>query len=164
MINYKIVDAKIEDIPTLIEMQHKLGEVDKTYDYRIAKDKKVEYFDKKALEKLIKSKFGKILLVKVKNQIIGCCYGEIIKQKASFAKFQNLGFMSILYIEKEYRNKSLGRKVFQGIVDWLLDNKIEDIRFSVYTDNKKGIKLYKKLGFVEYKLQMSYKGKSKDNN
>lgn len=70
-------------------------------------------------------------------------------------------------ITKEYRNIGLGTALLSECVDWAKQNPIlELIWLQVYTDNKLGVSLYKKMGFSENGLIKNFfkhKGNYYDN-
>jgi len=53
-------------------------------------------------------------------------------------------------IIKEWQNVGLGTAFIEEVIDWAQSNKqLELIWLTVFTSNKQGISLYKKMGFVE---------------
>lgn len=70
-------------------------------------------------------------------------------------------------IAKEFRNIGLGTALLSECVDWAKQNPIlELIWLQVYTDNKLGVSLYKKMGFSENGLIKNFfkhKGNYYDN-
>jgi RimJ/RimL family protein N-acetyltransferase len=60
-------------------------------------------------------------------------------------------------ILKEWRNVGVGTELMKAAIDWAKSNPIlELIHLQVYTENKCGISLYKKIGFEENGMLKNY--------
>ena len=58
-----------------------------------------------------------------------------------------------LYVEKQYRNKGIGKKLVEEALN-LIKNNYDFIDINVLYANKIALKLYKSLGFKEFKICM----------
>ena len=97
----------------------------------------------------IKNK-NNILLVYEENGIIeGYIYLKAIKDE------EQIGYLiDGLYVEEEYRNQKIATKLLEYSLSILSEKKISFIDINVLSKNTIAKKLYKKIGFEEYKIQM----------
>ena len=126
--NYELVKSSSDDIGRLIEYK-------KRTIYKYAKDLSNDEIDRinsyveNNLTKLLNNYFNII----VDDKIIGC----LLLIKKNDGKL-----LDELYLEKNYRNKSIGSSIIKNIIE-----KNDIIYLWVYKDNIKAISLYKRLGF-----------------
>ena len=97
----------------------------------------------------IKNK-NNILLVYEENGIIeGYIYLKAIKDE------EQIGYLiDGLYVEEEYRNQKIATKLLEYSLSILSEKKISFVDINVLSKNTIAKKLYKKIGFEEYKIQM----------
>lgn len=98
---------------------------------------------------VIKNK-NNILLVYEENGIIeGYIYLKAIKDE------EQIGYLTDgLYVEEEYRNQKIATKLLEYSLNVLSEKKISFVDINVLSKNTIAKKLYKKIGFEEYKIQM----------
>ena len=98
---------------------------------------------------VIKNK-NNILLVYEENGIIeGYIYLKAIKDE------EQIGYLiDGLYVEEEYRNQKIATKLLEYSLSILSEKKISFVDINVLSKNTIAKKLYKKIGFQEYKIQM----------
>lgn len=98
---------------------------------------------------VIKNK-NNILLVYEENGIIeGYIYLKAIKDE------EQIGYLiDGLYVEEEYRNQKIATKLLEYSLSILSEKKISFVDINVLSKNTIAKKLYKKIGFEEYKIQM----------
>ncbi len=82
-------------------------------------------------------------------------YAEgIIEKTSSKLKAKNVGILESLYIRSGYRGKGLGEKLSLQLLKWFKSRNIKSYKLVVHHANSKAYKLYKKLGFKDYFLEM----------
>lgn len=99
---------------------------------------------------------------KISNQLkdpyrttIGCfmndtLIGAVTLQREFYLKLQHKGSVLSFFIKEEYRNKGIGRKMLQMIIDMAIEYKLEQLILSVVSTNSKAIGLYESFGFSIY--------------
>lgn len=87
--------------------------------------------------------FGKYLILKENNQIIGYIYYSDIYERAEVNQFE---------IDVSHRNCGKGKKLLRKMIE-LVD---KNITLEVREDNFPAIKVYKELGFVEKTIRAKY--------
>ena len=98
-----------------------------------------EYISKE----LLSNPFGKILILKENNEIIGYLYYSDIYERVEINQFE---------IDESYRNKGNGNLLLQEMI-----NKVnKDITLEVREDNTYAIKVYEKKGFIKTATRKGY--------
>ncbi|WP_236974571.1 GNAT family N-acetyltransferase [Membranihabitans maritimus] len=79
----------------------------------------------------------------------GCFLGEIKGRKvasAVFTRFENVVWISMVLVHKDYRRQGIGRKMFERIMGKLKSIGVKTVRLDA---TEMGVNLYKKFGFRE---------------
>ena len=71
------------------------------------------------------------------------------------SKFAIKGYVSNLYIRKNYRNKGIGKKLVAISLKWLKENKVKYVSLEIHLKNKKALKFYRDTGFKDYTLKLA---------
>jgi len=152
--DYKIREATIEDLESIIFLNQKLcekeyGEFDKTIDpnYSTTKTGR-EYFSER-----LKTDNAIKLVAEDDGKIVGYFIGAIVEVE-DYRTIDNLGEGENMFIEPEYRNNGIGTEFMKGFESWCLEKGVKRLRHVVSAENTQAIKLYKKLGFKEYDVTL----------
>ena len=73
------------------------------------------------------------------------------------SKFTRKGYVSNLYVKKNYRNNGIGKKLLNISLKWLKENKVKYISLEIHLENKNALKFYRNLGFKDYTLKLAKK-------
>jgi len=73
------------------------------------------------------------------------------------SKFTRKGYVSNLYIKKNYRYKGIGKKLLNISLKWLKENNVKYISLEIHLKNKNALKFYRDLGFKDYTLKLAKK-------
>ena len=73
------------------------------------------------------------------------------------SKFARKGYVSNLYVKKNYRSKGIGKKLLNISLKWLKKNKVKYISLEIHLENEKALKFYRNLGFKDYTLKLAKK-------
>ena len=102
------------------------------------------FISKEIIEKELKNNpFGKVLILKENNEIIGYLYYSDIYERAEINQFE---------INKIHRNCGKGNLLLK----YLIDNIKKDITLEVKEDNIPAIKIYLKNGFIKKAIRKGY--------
>ncbi|MEA2071305.1 MAG: GNAT family N-acetyltransferase [Asgard group archaeon] len=95
----------------------------------------------KIKEKAKKSGEVKILIARdrSKEHNVGYCIGSITSD--------NIGEVDSLFVLKKYRNFRVGDKLLREIINWLEDNKVDEIYIGVASGNEEVFGFYENYGF-----------------
>jgi len=104
----------------------------------------------KYLQEVIDTK-GVIFLAEEENISIG--YIVAVKELVGdFRLIDNYCEIDFMWVNKEYRNKGVGKRLMENVEKWCKSKKIKRMRIIVDADNKKALKLYKEQLFKEYDI------------
>jgi len=73
------------------------------------------------------------------------------------SKFTRKGYVSNLFVRKNYRNKGIGKKLLDISLKWLKETHVKYISLEIHLKNKKALKFYRDLGFKDYTLKLAKK-------
>ena len=108
---------------------------------------------KKFVQKHIKSKNGIVYIAEIDGKIAG--YTLIfIKDEIPIFKIKKTGFGSDLFVKKEFRGRNISSKLSSIAIKWLKGKAIKCLSLTLYSDNKLAHSIYKKWGFIDYKIEM----------
>ena len=104
-------------------------------------------------ESLIKDRNTKIIIAEENKKVIGYFMGAIEKAP-QYIHPKRIGVIFDVFIQKEYRNRGISKKIFKELLGWFKKKKIKHIELTVDARNKIGLKAWKKLGFFDFRLKM----------
>jgi len=64
------------------------------------------------------------------------------------------GHISNLFVVPGHRKKGLASRLVKELLDWFKSKKIKDVRLGVHLRNGPALKMFRKLGFQEYAIEM----------
>lgn len=88
----------------------------------------------------------------INNKIIGVLTSEI---QLKLHREKKQSFIEDLIVDKEYRNKGVGKELLKDAVNYAKDIDCEVIELTSYINNEKAHRFYEKNGFIKH----SYKFK-----
>ena len=149
MDNIKIRPANNDDLEILFKFEQGVIEAERPFDPTL-KNGRIHYYD---LSEMINSDEVELLLAEVDGVVVGSGYARIEKSKI-FHKHPNHAYLGFMYVRPEYRGKGINSKIIYALQSWSLTKNISELRLDVYYDNVQAIKAYKKIGFLNYLIQM----------
>ena len=63
----------------------------------------------------------------------------------------------MMFVEKKYRSKGIGSLILNNLLDWFKKRDIIDIRLQVYQNNHMAVNAYRKCGFKDSLIEMTYR-------
>lgn len=118
-----------------------------------SKDKNMGESYKEFLKSYIESDKGIVYLAEENEEIIG--YTLIfIKNEIPIYENKKVGYISDLYVKKDFRKKGISTQLKDRSLEWFKDKGIKIIAVPMYPDNKHAHSLYKKWGFIDYKFEL----------
>lgn len=136
------------DIKNLLyELQEYIMSIDKEGYNIISKEYKEEFFKKNM--KNIKKYKGKIMLYVENGNAIGLIVGSINNEETNDYDFKapKRGRINELIVNKKYRGKGIGQKLFDAMQDYLKSIGCEKILIEVFAYNENARKFYEKNGY-----------------
>lgn len=142
----------------LYELQEYIMSIDKEGYNIISPEYKDEYFNK--VMKEVKEYQGKIMLYEEENKIVGLIIGCINNEETNDFDFKapQRGRITKFIVNKEYRGKNIGQKLFNAMEEYLYKIGCQDILIGVFAYNESARKFYDKNGYHLRMTEMTKKG------
>lgn len=152
----KIRKATKKDIPKILVLAERFLEEYQTIMKIKAKDSvaRATKGKKKIFEKDLSSGNGAIFLAEEGGKQLGYVFVLTFFPWAEKFKKHSPGFISDLYVKKEYRKKGVGIKLIKEAEKWLKSKGKKDIALDVGTYNRSAINLYNKLKYKDKTIRM----------
>lgn len=141
--------ARLEDLPTLLEFEQGIIEFERPFDPTL-KEEKISYYD---IEAMILSDTVEVLVVVDKEEVIASGYARIETAKP-YLKHAVYGYLGFMFVKESHRGKGINKLIIEGLENWCVSNKINEIRLDVYAENLGAIKAYEKAGFKSFLVNM----------
>lgn len=141
----KKYDSFIEEL--FYQLHEYIMSIDKEGYNVIDKEHKKEFFKKNMKE--IKKYKGKMFLYKEDDKILGFIVGCINNEEINDYDFKapKRGRITEFVVDKNYRGKKIGDKLFSTMEKYLKDNGCESILIGVFAYNDLARKFYEKRGY-----------------
>ena len=150
----RIRKATLEDFEALkkFKILSKKEELKYSETLKPLKDTKKKYLEflKIDLERQWRAIFVAVENKKIVGMIIGKRYNAI-----SISKYKRKGYMSNLYINKNYRKKGIGKKLMLHTLKWLKKQGVEHVSLEIHTKNLVAQEVARKIGFKDYTIKMT---------
>lgn len=160
----KIEEANVGHVPELVDMwlgfmkeldETIIGKNPKLLEHEI-KDEKMGESYRKFLESKIGSENGTVFIAREGRELAG--YTLIfIKDEIPIYKNKKLGYISDLYVKKAFRKMNMSSALMEKATEWFRKKGMTFIAIPVSHDNKIAYAIYKKWGFIDYKIDMRKK-------
>lgn len=133
--------AKIEDIKCLVEIENL------SFNYDQLNDRKFRHFIQKGHSDLIVQIQGKQITA----------YGLLLyRQGSSLARLYSIA------VHKDFYGQGLGEKLMRELEFFVQKHNRSVIRLEVKVSNNNAIKLYKKIGYVQFSIKQAYYDNNED--
>ena len=142
-----IRDARLEDLPVLLEFEQGIVTAERPFDPTLAADP-ISYYD---IKRLINDASSKVAAYN--DKIVGSGFAIILKAKDYLAHTNYVNF-HFMYTDPKYRGKGVNAMIMESLKNWAYSKEIFEIRLTVYQDNLPAIKAYEKAGFKKHIIEM----------
>lgn len=133
--------AKIEDIKRLVEIENL------SFNYDQLNDRQFRYFIQKGHSDLIVQIEGKQITA----------YGLLLYREGS-----SLARIYSIAVHKDFKGKGLGEKIMRELESFVQQYQRNTIRLEVKASNNNAIKLYEKIGYVQFAIKQAYYNNNED--
>ena len=140
--------ADIKDLESIMVLFDKLSLSDLPYDTEVdvywahTPDGKNYFTDK------IQGKNSVCFVAEADGSIVG--YFLAIKKEDPTYRLIKIADLEHLVVDENYRNQGIGKKLMNAFISWAKSEGINKVSVNVFTDNEKGIKFYKREGFLPF--------------
>ena len=142
--------ASLSDLSVLDDFLQQLITVERPMDPSLEQEKHITYYN---ISEFITSNDAALYVAAIHDEIVGCGYGLIKKNKPHFA-YKKHGYVGFMFVKDEHRGKGISKKILSAIFEWFKSRGIKETRLQVYQDNPSAIKAYEKVGFKKNLVEM----------
>jgi len=146
----KIRKARKEDLKEYLRLRKEWEK-----EYSIIINQKLKSTDeqiKKEFKKIINDKKRYLLIISEGKKMLGYLTASFFSN--NYGKF---AYIDDIFIIKKYRRRGLATELTKNFLNILRKKRIKSVRLGVNINNKKALKLYKKLGFKLTHYEMDKK-------
>ena len=144
-----IREARLEDLPELLEFEQKLIEAERPFDPTI-RQPPVKYYDLKAL--LLDEHVG-VYVAEYDGKLVSSGYGMSRKAR-HYLDHEEYAYLGFMYTLPEFRGKGINQMILRALQDWAKSMGLNELRLTVYEDNLPAVKAYEKAGFQKHIVEM----------
>ena len=134
--------AHLNDLDTLLAFEQGVITAERPYDVTLGEDP-ITYYD---IRELILSPQAELLVAEINNRLAGCGYAKI-KQAKPNRRHRFYAYLGFMYVIPEFRGKGINQAILTGLMQWVRQQGIQEIRLEVYVENASAIRAYAKAGF-----------------
>ena len=92
------------------------------------------------------------------NKIIGVVLGKKeVTNSIPILKPRIIYFIDDIVVDKNFRHKGIGKKLYNYVLDKAKDNKVDSIKLTVWAFNRDAVNFYKSLGMNEKNIRFEQK-------
>ena len=147
--NYITRNAKMEDLPTLLDFEQQLIKAERPFDVTIKEDP-VSYYDIKAM---IGNDDACVLVIEHEGEIVASGYA-ITKRARHYLDHEYYAYLGFMYTHPDFRGKGLNARIIESLRQWANSKGLYEMRLTVYEDNIPAVKAYEKVGFKKHISEM----------
>ena len=153
--------ARLDDVDKIVELWKEfMNEHDKavlrknpSLKHFIARKKNAAGIFRKFVKKNIVSKYGVIFVAETNDNLIGYSL-NLIKDNIIVYKIKKIGYISDLYVKKQYRKKHISSRFKDLAIEWFKNKAINHVSIAVHRENEVAHSIYRKWGFIDYHIDL----------
>ena len=145
-----IRDARLDDLPVLLEFEQSIISVERPFD-KLLKPDPISYYDIKGL---IQSTKAHVVVAEINQQLVASGYAQIRDSKP-YMKHSRYAYLGFMYVETEQRGKGINQMILKALQRWSKNQNVTELNLNVYADNHAAIRAYQKAGFKSNIIEMS---------
>ncbi|MEX0360236.1 MAG: GNAT family N-acetyltransferase [Allomuricauda sp.] len=147
--NFITRNARMEDLPTLLDFEQQLIKAERPFDITIREDP-VSYYDIKAM---IDNDDACVLVIEHEGKIVASGYA-ITKRARHYLDHEFYAYLGFMYTHPNFRGKGLNARIIESLKQWANSKGLAEMRLTVYEDNIAAVKAYEKVGFKKHISEM----------
>jgi ribosomal protein S18 acetylase RimI-like enzyme len=137
-----IREARLEDLPVLLEFEQELIRAERPFDVTIREDP-VSYYD---LKEFVSRKDVAVAVAENEGTVVSSGYAHA-KKARHYLDHEEYAYLGFMYTLPEYRGRGINRKILTYLTQWARENGLKEMRLTVYHGNMPAVRAYEKAGF-----------------
>ncbi|MBW2980921.1 GNAT family N-acetyltransferase [Candidatus Woesearchaeota archaeon] len=149
----KIRQATMEDFDGLLKLKLESREEATKFNKKLVSIETVKDRYELYLKKDLSSEWRAVFIAVDDGKIVGMVLSKIFRSMY-IQGHERTGYISNLYVKKEFRKKGIGKKLTRAVIDWLKSKDTTALTLEVYEANKLALDFYHQLGFKNHSVKM----------
>lgn len=113
------------------------------------------------LQNTFENKDAQVFVARLNGSIIGCIIG-FVKYPQSIFKQDLLGYIDLVYVKKDFRNKGIAKILLEKLEEWFETRDIKYIELNCYIRNDVGLDFWNRNDYLPISVKLR-KNKEKDS-
>ncbi len=152
----EIREATIKDFDGILNIKLEAKEEEREFNQFLKPVRDVKEHYEKYLRNDLNSEWRAVFVAEDNCKIIGLVVGKIYRT-LKISGYERSGYISNVYIKKEFRGKGIACKLVEEVIKWFKQKGATNITLEIYKNNKAAINLYQKFGFLEHCITLKKK-------
>lgn len=152
----EIRKATMKDFEEVLKIKLESKEEERKFNDELESVEKVKKHYEEYLKNDLNSEWRAIFIAIEDKQTIGFVTGKIYRT-LYVCGFQRCGFISNVFVKKQFRKRKIAEKLIFEMIDWFKKKNATQLSLELYENNVPAINLYHKLGFKNYSIKMRKK-------
>lgn len=152
----EIRKATPEDFEELLKLKLELKESERKFNKNLPPVNKVKQHYKEYLSKDLSRENSAVFVAVEENQLIAMISARIYTALAIYDS-EKRGYLSNLFVKKEFRKKGIGTKLMQKAIAWLSSMNAKTAIAEIYKENTSSLKISYSLAFTDYSVKLCKK-------
>ncbi len=145
----EIRKADLNDFNELLKLKLESKEEERKFNNSLKPVEDVKDYYRTYLRNDLGSDWRAVFIAEDNNSMIGLAVGKIYRT-LMVAGYERSGYLSNVYVKKEYRRKGVAFKLTKEILKWFKQKGAVNVTLEIYPDNTAAEGLYKKFGFKNH--------------
>ena len=106
------------------------------------------------LNSVLASDEERLLLAELDGKLVGLVHGILISVERRGLRRRKRGHIDTIIVTEHHRNRGIGTQLMDSIEDWFSQNGVTQADLGVWVFNSDAMRLYKRLGYEPFHIQM----------
>jgi len=148
--------ATMKDFDKVLKIKLESKEEERKFNNELEPIEKVKTHYEEYLKNDLNNEWRAVFVATENNKLIGFVTGKIYRT-LYVSGFHRCGFISNVFVKKEFRKRKIAENLISELVNWLKKKGATRLSLELYENNTPAINLYHKLGFKNYSIKMRKK-------
>lgn len=145
----EIRKADLKDFDELLKLKLESKEEERKFNNSLKPVQDVKDYYEVYLRNDLSSDWRAVFVAEENNSMIGLAVGKIYRT-LRVAGHERSGYLSNVYVKKEFRRKGIGLELTKEILNWFKQKGSTNVTLEIYPGNTAAVGLYQKFGFKNH--------------